>query len=263
MKEKFEHLKNYKENNRDEKLYCNNIGKGNFNIFKKYTISNNKNIDLVLNTILDNDDNFNWYINEIEKDALDLYNDNLESGEENKRRNLKSYNERRYEEKYKGQKRDGVSCRSAERNLETLIFKIYENNPHHNIGLCCYYQSPRQREMGNHRNIDLIFKKNNCLYLCELKAIDNKEGFLRCLSEVLTYYYVIKKNIKDDNSNKYFFKAFDKDFSYNLKYTIEPCLIIPHTFTNGISINNIVKRLENKDIHLKIVYIKDNSGNLE
>lgn len=273
MKERLQKLKDLcKNKNRENYLYSESFGKKgeNYNIFYSSTVNDSNTLvfNEVIETILD-DDNFKWFINELKIDGKTLYQINEEASIKRKNNNEKSWLTRQGANKYCGTTNrkhlNEMDDSSKERVGEYKLFENYKNKKHPVIGYSSKYQVPITRESSGKRAIDIVFTNDNTIYICELKKSESGEGILRCICEVLTYYYLIHEHIKADAPNNYFYKAIlDDDYKEDIIYKIEPAIICPESFIKDINIKPLLEKLKIQcNIDLKIVTIKNDNGILD
>jgi len=270
MQERFDTMMAYYTEHSDKYLYSDkNTSLGN-NVLLSYTVSdaNIDNYNLVIETLV-KEKNFDWFIKKIKADADRMFEDNEKASNIKQSHDLKAWSGRQGCNKYSGtnnrKKLRNMATSSGERMLENKIYSNYLNMEDPIIGNSVDYQIPMMREANGKRAIDLVFKKGNTIYVVELKDLTSHEGIIRCICEVLTYYYLMRRNIEKDGNDGFFFKKCLKEF-YNpsISYDIQPAIVCPKSFIKGINLDILLSKLFNEHgIDLKIVTISDTTGNLD
>ena len=154
---------------------------------------------------------------------------------------------------------------STERINEYQLFQNYKNKEHSILGTSSKYQVPIMREAVGKRAIDIVFQKDNTIYICELKKSKSPENILRCICEILTYYFLVKEHIKADGENKYFYKeCAGEKYDDKINYKLEPAIICPPSFIKDINVKPLLDKLyQESNIVLKIVTIEEDNGILD
>ena len=191
------------------------------------------------------DECFNDFIAQLEKDGNDLNNRNEQAKLEKDPQALKGRDE--INQFIVLPNRKEVAERENERDYEYRIYKKYKDDAHDVLGKCKKYQVPVARECSG-ADIDLVFSNKNRVYMCELKK--KPESIFRAISEILTYYFCVY------NRKEYFIKAFIDENSDVNNSKIIPCIIIPNMLVKDIIVNakTLKNKLKEKDIELEIFY---------
>lgn len=154
---------------------------------------------------------------------------------------------------------------SVERIGEYRLYENYKTKEHPVLGKSSKYQVPLMREYNGKRAIDIVFNDENTVYICELKKSTSTEGIFRCMSEILTYYFLMQEHIREDDKERYFFKeCFGDNYNPDMEYKLEPAVICPSSFITNIDIDKVLEKLRQVcNIDLKIVTIHDDCGTLD
>ena len=104
------------------------------------------------------DECFNDYIAQLEKDGYDL---DARNEDAKLKKDPNKLAERDGLNQFEGQPdRKEVIDRGNERSLESAISKMYEDKSHKDLGICKYYQAPIAREVSA-ADVDLVFNNDN------------------------------------------------------------------------------------------------------
>lgn len=215
-----------------------------------------------IKSLLNDKNLFNAYISKVEKDGKNLYQKD-KIARDNKIPNS-DFEERQGPNKYKGVKpRILLTGEHSERVCESTLYTKYYNIKHSHFGFSRYYQSPLVRETHNNNDVDIIFNNDEKIYICELKVLD-KNGktnvsIINPISEILTYYYCEMEHIKEDGSDRFFYKAFTgSDYKEDKTYKVIPTILIPRQMVpDEYFTNKLITKL--KDLYeFEIGYIEYN-----
>lgn len=130
---------------------------------------------------------------------------------------------------------DGTIENEKSNRKEEIIAKKMYNKTYDELGEIIDYQIPlKDKSDSKTGKIDIISKKEDLLYLIELKNEESEETLIRCVLEIITYFYTLDH------------EKLKKDFNLKNETVIIPSVLIfegtrPREDLEDIFIKKIIK----------------------